>query len=71
LATGAGVGDNVVMNGIGPTNISYRLLASTDLTLPLNLWTPIATNVFDTNGQFFIINLIDFSSPTFFRLKLP
>jgi hypothetical protein len=66
------VGDSVIMGGVGPTNISYRLIASTDSALALNLWTPIATNAFDTNGQFFITNLIDPNQlQTFYRLRVP
>jgi hypothetical protein len=61
----------LVMSGSGPTNRQYLLLASTNLELPSNLWTPVATNTFDSNGGFTITNLINFNeSQTFYRLQL-
>ncbi len=47
---------NLVLNGInGLSGPTYYVLMSTNLTLPLNQWTPIATNVLSANGNFTII----------------
>jgi len=65
-------GANLVMTGTGPTNRTYHLLAAPDLLLPINLWTPVATNVLDEDGHFSVTNVLDSSLPqTYFRLELP
>ena len=47
------VGGDVVFNGGGgPASVEYRVLTSTDVTLPAANWQPVATNVFDANGNF-------------------
>jgi hypothetical protein len=47
------------------------LLASTNLTLPLNQWIAIATNTFDGNGNFSFTNASNYNVPqTFYLLKL-
>ena len=51
---------------------SYYLMSSTNVALPLNLWTPIATNPFDTNGDFNLTNPVNpNSSQLFYLLQLP
>jgi hypothetical protein len=52
--TGASVaGANIVLDGInGQTGITYIVLTSTNLTLPLSQWTPAATNVPSLSGNF-------------------
>jgi len=46
-------GANLVLSGInGQTGGTYYVLAGTNLALPLSLWTPVATNVLSTNGNF-------------------
>jgi hypothetical protein len=75
IANGGGGGGSFgfVMSGTGGVNNgTYYVLASTNLALPLNQWTPIATNQFDASGNFIFTN----SAPTnalqeFFRLQLP
>ena len=63
---------DVVMSGTGPTSRTFYLLESTDLTLPLNLWTPVATNAFDATGHFSITNPLDSGGPKiFYQLLLP
>ncbi|HKI69341.1 MAG TPA: hypothetical protein VKA67_07125, partial [Verrucomicrobiae bacterium] len=63
---------DVVISGTGPTNQTFHLLESTDLTLPLNSWTSVATNTFDATGNFSITNLIDSGGPKiFYQLLLP
>ena len=43
----------LVFNGTnGLSGRTYYLLASTNLALPLSQWTPVATNVLNTNGNF-------------------
>jgi hypothetical protein len=65
------VNGELVASGSGYSNGTYRVLASTDVGLPLNLWTPVATNTFDSAGLFSITNLIDPDEPqTFYRLQL-
>jgi fibronectin-binding autotransporter adhesin len=50
-------GGNVVISGTGGTpNAEYRVLTTTDLTLPLANWTPIFTNTFDALGNFSYTN---------------
>jgi hypothetical protein len=61
----------LVISGSGPPNRQYLLLASMNLELPSILWTPVATNTFDGNGEFSITNLINLNeSQTFYRLQL-
>ncbi len=50
---GGGSGGAVQITGSqGIPNGSYYLLGSTNLALPLNQWTSLATNVFDAAGNF-------------------
>jgi hypothetical protein len=55
--TGIGVsGTNLTLNGTnGLASGTYYVLASTNLTLPLSQWTPVATNMLDANGDFTIV----------------
>ena len=46
---------NLVVNGInGLSGATYYVLMSTNLTLPLTQWTPVATNVLNASGNFTI-----------------
>ena len=48
-------GTNLVFSGgNGPPGATYKLLMSTNLALPLNHWTSVATNVFNASGNFTI-----------------
>jgi len=48
-------GTNLVMNGTnGLATGTYYVLASTNLSLPLNQWTPVATNMLSASGNFTI-----------------
>jgi hypothetical protein len=47
-------GANLVLNGISGQAGTYYVLASTNLALPFSQWTPVATNVVSTNGNFVI-----------------
>jgi fibronectin-binding autotransporter adhesin len=49
--------NNLVFSGAGGVpNWTYYILASSNLTLPENQWTIIATNIFDANGNFNFTN---------------
>lgn len=48
-------GSDLVLNGInGLAGHAYTVLASTDVTLPLNEWVPVWTNVLSGGGNFSI-----------------
>jgi polygalacturonase len=63
----------LVMSGSGgTTNGSFYVLASTNVALPRNQWTPVGTNLFDASGNFIFTNAINPNSPqTFYLLQLP
>lgn len=44
--------DAVFVGGGGPANAEYRVLTSTDLTVPVINWSPVTTNLFDASGNF-------------------
>jgi hypothetical protein len=66
-------GGSFVMSGTGGvTNGTYYVLASTNLALPLNQWTSIATNPFDGIGNFIFTDTTAANSLSgFYRLQLP
>jgi len=66
-------GTDAIVNGTGgPPGGGYRLMASTNLSLPAFQWTPVASNVFDSGGNFRYTNAITPNSPAgFFRISLP
>jgi hypothetical protein len=65
-------GSNLTFDGIcGLTNSNYYVLSATNLALPLTNWTTVATNSFDSNGNFVFTNPIGPASQNFFILKLP
>ena len=47
-----GPGGSVRLTGTGPSGASFRLLAATNVSLPIASWTSLTTSAFDTNGQF-------------------
>ena len=59
-----------ITNGVsGATNI---VMGTTNLVKPLNQWTPLATNVFDTNGNSLWTNTISPAKPQeFYLIQLP
>jgi rhamnogalacturonan endolyase len=65
-------GANLVFSGSsGPANWTYFVLTATNLNVPI--WTPVATNQFDTIGNFFLTltNAVNPVLPqTFYRLRL-
>ena len=56
----------------GTTNGAYYVLTSTNIALPIDQWTPIATNAFDGSGNFIFTNPADGGqSQVFYRLQIP
>lgn len=43
----------------GMPSVSYRLLTSTNFSLPLSCWSAIATNSFDSYGNFSLTKVVD------------
>ena len=66
-------GPNVVMAGTGGSpGGTYRIMASTNIALPMSQWTPLATNLFDGGGSFHYTNAVQAGLPAqFFRIALP
>jgi autotransporter-associated beta strand protein len=66
-------GGQILMNGSGgAADGLYYILSSTNPALPLNLWTPIATNQFDSNSNFSFTNQIKLNVPRqFYLLRSP
>jgi hypothetical protein len=70
-ATG-GVGNGMVISGTGgTTNGTYSVLTSSNLLMPVQQWTPIATNQFNSQGQFIFTNPVSTNGSQFFILKQP
>jgi len=67
------VGTDLVMRGSnGPALGTYRVLASANVASPVSIWTPIATNSFDANGNFIFTNSVKASIPKqFYLLSVP
>jgi len=64
-------GTNLVFSGTnGWANGNYELLTSTNVALALTNWTAIATNTFDSNGQFNLTNGINPDAPQQFYILL-
>jgi hypothetical protein len=56
----------------GGTNQTFVILSSTNLALPMDLWTPFLTNQFDEAGNAATSNLLDLTQPAqYFRLSVP
>ena len=68
-------GGNLVLSGNGGAanaNQTYRVLSTTNVALPLAQWTPVATNVFDNNGNFTSSVPINTGlNSQFFRVAIP
>ncbi len=62
-------GTNLVINGAnltGDSNFEYIILSSSDMTLPIAQWTPVASNGFATNGTFCFSNAMSASQPAMY-----
>jgi uncharacterized repeat protein (TIGR01451 family) len=68
-------GTNLLINGSnGFSGITYYVLMSTNLALPLNQWTPVATNVLNASGDFTIsvTNAVNLNvRQSFYILRMP
>ena len=69
----SGSGGSVVLTGAGGVaGGNYNLLTSTNLLLPLSQWTPVATNQFDSGGNFIFTNLVPGNVvQQYFYLQIP
>ncbi len=65
--------NGLVMSGTGgTTNGTFYVLVSTNIALPLNQWTPVATNLFDGSGHFIFTNAVVPNRPlAFYLLQIP
>ena len=67
-------GTNLVLNVTnGVAGEICSVWASPDVTLPLSQWTPVATNVLSTGGNFTVTatNAVNLAAPSgFYRLKV-
>jgi autotransporter-associated beta strand protein len=65
-------GNNLVLSGSGGVSgWTYYVLGSTNVNLPAAQWTRIATNQFDSSGNFSVTNAVDPSVPqTYYRIQL-
>jgi hypothetical protein len=67
----AGANGFVFSGSNGSSGRQFYLLASTNLALPFNQWTSVATNNFDSNGNFIFTNPAnDAALQTFYLLQL-
>jgi hypothetical protein len=63
---------NVVLSGeSGPVGATFYVLSSTNVTVPLQNWIPVVTNVFDANGRFSVTNAVNAEPQRFFILQAP
>jgi PKD repeat protein len=64
-------GGSLVMSGTGnPAGVQYRILTSTNVSLPLATWTPVTTNNFLPDGSYSYTNSTT-QQAGFFRLVSP
>lgn len=65
------VSGNVVLSGTnGTAGLTYSVLTSTNVALPLASWTPLTTNVFGAGGSFGWTNAINPAKPrSFYTIK--
>ena len=62
-------GTNFVLGGTnGWPGQLYYVLASTNVAIPHNQWTPMTTNPFDPSGNFILTNKVNDGMPTLFYL---
>lgn len=65
-------GNLVVAGGTSSlAGVTYYLLASTNLALPLANWLPVATNVFDGNGFGAVTNPVGIAAQNYFLIQVP
>jgi hypothetical protein len=66
-------GNQIIINGTGgQSGANYRLLATTNVELPIGQWTPIVTNQFGASGGFSYTNVTQPNTPgQYFRVSMP
>jgi hypothetical protein len=66
-------GTNIVFNGSnGISGMTFYVVSSTNVALPLSNWTRIWTNQFDASGGFTEVVTVDTNTPaTFFSVLVP
>lgn len=67
------LGNGFVLSGTGGVwGVNYYVLSSTNLALPLSNWMRIATNQFNSSGNFNFTNGLNTNSPqSFYLLQSP
>lgn len=64
--------NQLVLNGTGGiAGNQYRILSTTNVTLPMASWTPVWTNTFAQDGSYSFTNSALTNPSTFFRLVTP
>ena len=67
----AASGENVIISGTGgPHSGTYYVVTSTNVASPLTNWARLATNVFDSSGNFICTNAMN-GPRQFYRIELP
>ncbi|HVM47430.1 MAG TPA: autotransporter-associated beta strand repeat-containing protein [Candidatus Acidoferrum sp.] len=65
-------GTNVVLGGVnGFANVTYSVVTSTNVALPLASWTQAGTGIFAPDGSFNFSARVSASDQQFFRLRAP
>ncbi|HEX5219931.1 MAG TPA: autotransporter-associated beta strand repeat-containing protein [Verrucomicrobiae bacterium] len=67
------INGEIVVTGTGGTpGGTYHVVTTTNLTLPMLQWLPIATNTFDGGGNFAFTNAVSLvEEQQYFRVRLP
>jgi hypothetical protein len=65
-------GGNFIFSGSnGPAGSNYVVFTSTNIAVPVANWTPVSTNMFDSNGAFHVTNAINpAAGQSFFLLRV-
>ncbi|MGO9586784.1 MAG: immunoglobulin domain-containing protein [Limisphaerales bacterium] len=73
IIAGSGVSGSFILSGTGGlSDGTYYVLISSNLLTPLTDWTYIATNQFDSEGNFIFTNIAPTNAPQeFYLLQLP
>lgn len=66
-------GSSLILNGTdGTAGGAYSVLTSTNLAASLANWTPVASNVYDSSGNFSVTNVLSHNNPAqFYIIKQP
>ena len=68
---GVGNGGAFTLSGTGPSGQGYRLIAATNLLLPFNTWSPVATGVFSGGVFSFSETQVTNFTRRFYRVVTP